>query len=88
MSEETKNSQFYKIINLERLDKKLSKEDVSKAVGKGTTNGYLWMKIKSGKINLNMITKICNACGLEIIIRNPRMNTNHIINDPEGDSKD
>lgn len=79
----TENSEVYKAVNLERLDFGLTQQQVSKEIGHGTSDGNVWRKLRSGDLKFNVLSKICNACGLELLIRNPRKNCTYLLNKPK-----
>lgn len=75
---EAKNSQLYKVLNIEAHSVGMKQIDVSEKVGK--QNGNLWMIIKKNTVKFNIVCSICNVLGLELVIRNRKLDCEYIIN--------
>ena len=75
--------EFYRCINIERLDFGYSNGDVAKLIGAPSSRGKMWNNIISMKLKYNQVVKICDELGLELIIRNPRKKISHLLNTPK-----
>jgi len=74
---------FYKCINLEKEDFGISNYDLAKLVGAPTSRGNVWTNITSLGLQYNQVVTICDALGLELIIRSPTKKISYQLNDPK-----
>ncbi len=72
------NSQFYRVVNSERVQKGFSKQKhLSIKMKKQDPN--LWDGIRRGTTKLKDVIAICEAMDLQLIIRNKETSTDHIM---------
>lgn len=72
------NSALSKVLKVEMAGTKHNQKNLSEAIQKQSQQ--LWTTIRNNKVKFNLIVKICNIIGLEIVIRNKSKNCEYIIN--------
>jgi len=74
---------FYKCINSEKEDFGYSNHELAKLVGADTSRGNVWSNITSLGLQYNQVVTICDALGLELIIRSPTKKISYQLNNPK-----
>lgn len=74
--EKIENSDLYRVVNFERVGAGFPKQyDLDQAMNKQPQ--CFWRSLKKGSTKFEDAIKICELLGLELIIRNPKTNTDH-----------
>lgn len=74
---------LYNCINLEKEDFGYSNAEVAELVGAPSSRGNVWARIKSTKIKYRDVATICDALGLEIVLKSPERKISYLLNNPK-----
>lgn len=76
MAENSENSDLFRVVNFERVGAGYPKQyQLDQAMNRQPQN--FWKSLKKGTTKFDDVAKICDLLGLELIIRNPKTNTDH-----------